>query len=273
MLLVGDASYDGKNYLGLGENDLVPTKVIWTNTFETASDEWLGDVNGDGLAEVAVGRLPVRTLQQAQAMVAKIVSYAGNFQDGALLVADRNDGFDFEAATGTVKSLLPAGMRTDQVIRSQTDDTTANRAIIDAINRGPKLVNYAGHGSASVWRGNLLTNDSVGLLTNQQALPVIISMTCLNGLFNDPRSNSLGESLLLSERGGAIAVWASSAQTVPYGQALMDQEFIRQLFQGTSAKNQPLTLGEAVARAKAAIGDPDVRRSWILLGDPMLRIR
>ncbi|HKQ06176.1 MAG TPA: C25 family cysteine peptidase, partial [Blastocatellia bacterium] len=273
VLLVGDASYDGKNYLGLGENDLVPTKVMWTNTFETATDDWLGDVNGDGLADVPVGRLPVRTLQQAQAMVDKIISYDSNHQDGALLVADRNDGFDFESATGTVKSLLPADMRTEQVIRSQTDDATANRAIIDAINRGPKLVNYAGHGSASVWRGNLLTNDSVPLLTNQQALPVVVSMTCLNGLFNDPRSNSLGESLLLSERGGAIAVWASSAQTVAYGQAQMNQELIRQLFQGASGMNQSLTLGEAISRAKAAVSDADVRRSWILLGDPMLRLR
>src|SRR5262249_20781444 len=46
VMLVGDASYDPKNYLGLGDNDLVPTKLIWTNTFETASDDWLGDVNG-----------------------------------------------------------------------------------------------------------------------------------------------------------------------------------------------------------------------------------
>ena len=75
VLLVGDASSDGKNYLGLGENDLVPTRLVWTKTFETASDDWLGDVNGDGLAEVALGRLPVRTLQQAQTVSNKIVSY------------------------------------------------------------------------------------------------------------------------------------------------------------------------------------------------------
>ncbi|HJQ27235.1 MAG TPA: C25 family cysteine peptidase, partial [Blastocatellia bacterium] len=124
-----------------------------------------------------------------------------------------------------------------------------------------------------VWRGSLLTVDSVPLLTNQQALPVVISMTCLNNLFNDPRAASLGESLLLWERGGAVAVWASSAQTVPQGQALMNQEFIRQLFQTASIKSQPITLGEAARRAKAAVGDSDVRRSWVLLGDPLMRIK
>ncbi|HKQ05662.1 MAG TPA: C25 family cysteine peptidase, partial [Blastocatellia bacterium] len=275
VLLVGDASYDGKNYLGLGENDLVPTKVMWTNTFETATDDWLGDVDGDGLADVAVGRLPVRTLQQAQAMVDKIISYEqGMPTSGVLLVADLAAEYDFEVASQAVELSLPAETPVQEVFRSRMDDVTANRAIIDAINRGPKLVNYAGHGSASVWRGNLLTNDSVGLLTNQQALPVVVSMTCLNGLFNDPRSNSLGESLLLSERGGAIAVWASSAQTVAGAQELVDQEMIRQLFSASAAKtDQRLTIGEAIMRAKAIAQDEAVIKSWTLLGDPLLRLR
>jgi hypothetical protein len=273
LVLVGDASYDPKNYLGFGEWDLVPTKLVWTNTFETASDEWLGDVNGDGLSEVAVGRLPVRTVQEAQALVNKIIGYRPATTEGALLVADRNDGFDFETATTTVMGLLPAGMRSQPIYRSLMDDQTAARAIIEGVNRGPKLVNYAGHGSASVWRGNLLTSDSVAEMTNGAALPVVISMTCLNGLFNDPYSTSLAEALLLSAQGGAIAVWASSGQTGPSSQAVMNQEFLRQLFSGLNQKGQGLTLGEAVARAKAAVGDLNVRRSWILFGDPLMQIR
>ncbi len=273
VLLVGDASYDGKNYLGLGEWDLVPTKVVWTNTFETASDDWLADVNGDGVPEMAVGRLPVRTPEEATRVIAKITGYRNNQTDGALLVADRNEGFDFETASNTVKGLLPAGMAVRQIFRAQMDDATASQAIINAVNRGPKLVNYAGHGSSSIWRGNLLTTDSVSQMTNQQALPMVISMTCLNGLFNDPHASSLGETLLLSAQGGAIAVWASSAQTTAGGQAVMNQEFIRQLFQGVGPKGQSLTLGEAAMRAKAAVGDLDIRKSWILLGDPMMVIR
>jgi hypothetical protein len=274
VLLVGDASYDPKNYVGLGENDLVPTKAVWTNTFEAASDDWLADMNGDGIADFAIGRLPVRTAAQAQTVVSKIVSYEQAVRtEGALLVADLAEEYDFEAASLAVEQTLPAGMAAQEIYRSRMDDATASKAILDAINRGPKLVNYAGHGSSSLWRGNLLTTDSVGQLTNQQALPMVISMTCLNGLFNDPRASSLGETLLLSERGGAIAVWASSAQTTAGGQAVMNQEFIRQLFNGTDAKGQSLTLGEAAARAKAAVGDIDIRKSWILLGDPTMRIK
>ncbi len=276
VLLVGDASSDAKNYLGLGENDLVPTRLVWTNTFETASDDWLGDVNGDGLADVALGRLPVRTLGQAQTVVTKIISYEqGMPTSGALIVADTAGEYDFEVASQSVEQELPAGTPVQEVFRSQMDDTTANRAIIDAINRGPKLVNYAGHGSMSVWRGSLLTVDSVPLLTNQQALPVVISMTCLNNLFHDPRATSLGESLLLWERGGAVAVWASSAQTLARSQELINQEVVRQLFinSGGFRGGQRQTIGEAILHAKAISPDAAVIRSWVLLGDPLLRLR
>jgi Peptidase family C25 len=274
VLLVGDASYDPKNYLGLGENDLVPTKVIWTNTFKTASDDWLADNNGDGIADLAIGRLPVRTVAQAQTVVSKIVSYEQATQtNGVVMVADLAGEYDFEAASLAVEQTLPVGMSVQEIYRSRMDDGTASQAIINAINRGPKLVNYAGHGSSSVWRGNLLTTDSVGLLTNQQALPVVISMTCLNGLFNDPRVNSLSETLLLSAQGGAIAVWASSAQTVAGAQELVDQEMVRQLFNGTNTKGQSLTIGEAAMRAKAVAHNEAVIQSWILLGDPLVRLR
>jgi hypothetical protein len=274
LLLVGDASYDPKDYTGLGDWDLVPTKQVWVNTMETASDEWLGDVNGDGLAEVAVGRLPVRTAQQAQALVTKIVSYAQSAQtQGALLVADTPGEYDFEAASNAIEQLIPADTHVQKVYRRLTDDQTASRAIIEAVNRGPKLVNYAGHGSASVWRGNLLTINSVAQMSNGQALPVVVSMTCLNGMFIDPYTTSLGEALLLSGQGGAIAVWASSAQTVAGAQELVNQEMVRQLLNGVGGKGRPLTIGEAIQRAKAVALDESVTRSWILLGDPMTVVR
>jgi len=208
-------------------------------------------------------------------VINKIVTYEqGMPTSGALVVADFAGEYDFEAASQAVEHNLPAGTPVQEIFRSRMDDVTANRAIIDAINRGPKLVNYAGHGSAGVWRGSLLTNDSIPLLTNQQALPVVISMTCLNGLFNDPRSNSLGESLLLWERGGAVAVWASSAQTVAGAQELVNQEMVRQLFSaGITKGSQRLTIGEAIMRAKAIADNAAVIQSWVLFGDPLLRLR
>jgi len=48
----------------------------------------------------------------------------------------------------------------------------------------------------------------------------------------------------------------------------MNQELYRQLF-----GSRGLRLGDAIKSAKAAISDGDVRRSWILLGDPTMRLR
>src|SRR5205085_1141966 len=88
VLLVGDASLDPKNYLGLGDSDLVPTKLIDTASMETASDGWLADLDGDGIEDLAVGRLPVRTAAEAEAAVSKIINYEQSAPpDGVLLVA------------------------------------------------------------------------------------------------------------------------------------------------------------------------------------------
>ena len=64
-----------------------------------------------------------------------------------------------------------------------------------------------------------------------------------------------------------MAVWTSSGLTEPEGQFPMNKELMRLLFNGKG-----LTLGEATT-AKAAITDQDVRRSWILFGDPTTRLK
>ena len=93
-------------------------------------------------------------------------------------------------------------------------------------------------------------------------------MTCLNGFFQAPYAETLAEALLLSSNGGAIGVWTSSGLTEPDKQAVMNQEFLRLLFgQGS------ITLGEAAARAKASVTDQDVRRTWILFGDPTTKFK
>jgi hypothetical protein len=271
VLFVGDASFDARNYLGAGDSDFVPTKLIDTSYLETASDDWFADFNDDGLAEMFVGRLPVRTPSETAALVSKIVGYdsksviAGR---SVLLVADRNDGFSFEQASEQLRTFIPPGVGVHEIFRGRMDDAAAKKQLIEAINSGKSVVNYIGHGSTNVWR-DLFTDDDVRSLNNRQRLPLFVTMTCLNGFFHDPVTGSLGEGLLKSERGGAIAVWASSGLTDPASQIAMNQQAYRLLFDATAR----FTLGEVTARAKSAVADRDVRRTWILLGDPTSRLR
>jgi Peptidase family C25 len=97
-----------------------------------------------------------------------------------------------------------------------------------------------------------------------------VTMTCLNGYFHDAALDSLAEALLHADGGGAVAVWAPSGITGPSGQSVMNQELFRWVFSERDSPGAPLRLGEAVVRAKAAVGDDDVRRTWILLGDPSM---
>jgi len=160
----------------------------------------------------------------------------------------------------TVQSINRADVGNDDVMRGQ---------IVNALNQGPLLVNYYGHGSVRVWTGDgLLNTDMAANLTNTNRLSVFVMMTCLNGYFQDAATDSLGEALLKTD-GGAVAVWASSGMTAPIDQWTMNEELYRLLFKAGRA---PL-LGEAVRQAKSAISDADVRRTWVLFGDPAMRLR
>ena len=273
VLFVGDASYDPRNYLGFGYLDLVPSKLLETDYMETASDDYLADFDGDNLPEMGVGRLPARTALEASNFVSKIVGYEHSSPEGVLLVADRNNGYDFESASSNVRQLIPPGVAVQEIMRGRTDDATAHSRIVNAINRGPRIVNYIGHGSTRAWAGGLLRAEDGPGLTNEQGPALVVAMTCLNGTFQRPDIDILAESLLKSERGGAVAVWASSGFALAGRQAPMNRELFRLIFDGDRAAGQRLTLGEATARAKAATSDVDVRRTWILFGDPSMRLK
>jgi hypothetical protein len=269
VLLVGDASFDPKNYLGFGDFDFVPTKLIDTSYLETASDDWFVDLSNDGLPEMAIGRLPVRTVEEAGIVISKIIGYERTgARNEALVVADMNDGFNFERTTEEIRSLLPAYLPVARIFRGDfLSDDQAKQRVLSGINQGPLLVNFIGHGSVEIWRGILSSDDADGLV-NGLRLPFFVSMTCLNGFFHDVGTESLAEALLKAKQGGAIAVWTSSGLTEPGGQAAMNKEVIRLLF-----GRESLTLGEVAAKAKFSAGDEDVRKTWILFGDPTTRLK
>ena len=117
----------------------------------------------------------------------------------------------------------------------------------------------------------MLTNELASGLENRDRLPVFVMMTCLNGYFNDPVLESLAESLVTAENGGAVAAWTSTGLTVPAEQVLLNRKLYELLF--TNVQTQSPALGDAIMRAKASVTDVDIRRTWILLGDPTMKLK
>ena len=272
VLLMGDASFDPRNYLGRGDFDLVPTKLLDTQYMETASDDWFADFKASGFAEMSVGRLPVRGTDEATRMIAKIINYeSASNSDGALIVSDSNSGFNFEDAGDQLRALIPGNVKVEQIDRGQLGTAAAKKALLDSINRGQRVVNYFGHGSVENWRDNLLTSAEARGLTNGNRLPLFVVMSCLNGYFQDTALDSLAESLMKAERGGAIAVWASSGMTLPSGQLPLNQRLYKLIFDVNQSQGR--LLGEVTLNAKSTISDGDIRQTWILFGDPMTRLR
>jgi uncharacterized repeat protein (TIGR01451 family) len=271
LLMVGDASVDPRNFLGQGSFDFVPTKVVPTAQLKTSSDGWFTDFNSTGQEQIATGRLPVRTLSEATAVVNKILAYesqsAGTWSSTALLVADQNIGADFQTESSTIAGVLPPQITISSL--NVADPVADHTTLVDEVNAGKLLVNYLGHGSVDVWStGGLFTASDAQSLTNGSMAPFFINMDCLNGFFHDVYQTSMAEQLLLNSQGGAIAVWASSGLTEPGPQFGMDEALMQYLFT-TPAQ----TIGEATKNAKQGITDPDVRRTWMLFGDPSMKLK
>jgi hypothetical protein len=271
VLLVGDGSLDPRNYLGFGNADFVPAKLLGASLLETVSDHWLADFDDDGVPELALGRLPVRTATQAADAIAKIVNFTpGTPLRGALLVSDRTDrdGNDFQEASRELAGSLSGALSVQMINRNDGTAEEVRGRIVQAINQGPLVVNYLGHGSVGVWTGDgLLRTQDAGALANQGRLSLFVMAACLNGYYVDPLQASLGEAVLLNPLAGAVAVISSSALTSPFAQMALNRQLYRSLF-----AEQAQTLGEALNSAIAATIDPDVRRSYVLFGDPTMKL-
>jgi uncharacterized repeat protein (TIGR01451 family) len=274
LLLNGRASLDPRNYLGFGNLDLVPTRIVQSTSLMTASDDWFSDFTGSGMPTIPTGRLPVGTVEEAATVVGKIATYEGQSTNGpwtanALMVADKSDTENFTQDSQTVQAKLPASMQVTDVFVDTVGTAQAPADILNAINSGQVLVNYLGHGSEEQWSGsNIFDTTSVTSLTNGSQLPVFLIMDCLNGFFQDISAQPLGVSLLLASNGGAVAVLASSGLNQPPPQNTLDALVVQN---AVSAKGT--TLGDAIVTAKSHISDLDVRRTFVLFGDPAMQVK
>ena len=268
VLLAGDGSYDPRDYLGRGGN-LVPVALVDTGVFETASDDWFVDFDGDGVGELAIGRLPASSKDELAVMVNKILRYevAERQPVRALLVADEPLLEAFSRVNEALVEQLPAGSFAEYIDVEREGVAPARARLLAELARGWDLVHYSEHGTVDRWRNGVLrASDAPALPVTAQ--PWLLTMAnCLSGIFQEPLLAGLGEQLLRAP-GGAAMVWASTGSTAAPPQERLLAAFLAHAYGAPAAR-----VGDAVRAAKAAVSNSDVRRTWVLLGDPTMRLR
>nr|HQU94385.1 C25 family cysteine peptidase [Pyrinomonadaceae bacterium] len=285
VLLIGDGHYDSKNYDSgdVGYWNMIPSRIVDTLYMETGSDEALSDFNKDGLAEIPIGRIPARDGAAVTTMLNKTITWeaslnANSMNRGVLFAHDWPDGYDFKAMSDRVMSNLPAAVPklsisqtspTGQAdIIAAVNETDGGTTLAPGPNAGQYLLNYTGHGTTGVWRNTgFFSYQQAPLLTNGNYPSLMVSLTCLNAYFMS-NNDSFSEAMVKAP-GGAVAVWASTGETTPDVQEVMGTRFYLKLGEGSIPR-----IGDLIADAKGPLpAGADVRLSWALIGDPMLKVR
>ena len=268
LFLVGDATSDYQNYLGLAPANIVPAPMVAVSfSGETVSDARLADVDGDGRPDLAVGRWPIDSAAAVESLVARTLAYEkGTAVNTAIFAADATEGqFATMAQRLGQESGLPEAATT-----LLTGPTAAE--VVARWNEGAWLTTYVGHGSLAQWgKDNIFTLEAVNDLKNATP-PIVVQLTCLTGLFTQPDQTSLSE-VMLTHKNGPVLLVAATSLTLSTSQEPFAASLLSHL-QDTAV----LRIGDAFQAAKISLAtdsNTDLREisdTFTLFGDPTAHI-
>ena len=291
LTLIGDGHWNMKGLnpaLYGAAPDYIPPYLAFVDLWlgEVPVDMRYGDLDGDGLPEVAVGRLTANSLAEANVVVGKIVSYdetfrAADWQRRALFVADNADGAgNFpELSNEIIANYLPSDLTVKQAYlpgSPSPEQILATRKVIsDTIQSGVWLVQYTGHGAVQYWAGeSLLPVQDIAGFKNGDKLPISMTFLCLDGYFAyPPQSNkqSIAELMQRQQGGGWVAAIAPSGEGVT-----PDQQAFRKILMTVMFKENVREIGKALDEAKRDYAGQNGARYLIetmtLFGDPAMRL-
>lgn len=283
VVLLGDGTYDPKDYLATGVRSQVPVKSSRTQFLWTASDPWFAAINGDDLLpDVAIGRLPAASVEEVRSLVGKILAYERKLSetelpqlsDGIVLVTDNPDtAGDFDSDADEIASTILDGQNVQKIYLSELGTSATRTAIVNAFEEGSSLMSYTGHGTIHLWaQENLFNVGQVDSLSPQTRQPLLLTINCLNGYFHFPYRDSLSEELVKAEDKGVIAAFSPTGLSFN-GPA---HRFHKALLQNIVTQRHE-RLGDAILASQttyAATGAlPELLTIYHLLGDPGLRLR
>lgn len=299
VLFLGDGHFDYRNYT-TEEEIIVP---VWEtensiNRIDSyVSDDYYALVMGtDTRVDLATGRIPVLTLEEANTVVDKIIGYETQselepWKNRITFVAD--DGYTSFADTDRsqhtsqsegLASKLPAEYEQDKIyiVSYRTENTAQGRrkpeaaeAIIDRINEGTLIINYTGHGAHDIWAHEriFISDVTIPQLTNDDRLTFVSAATCTFGLYDMPGVRSGNEQLMLEERGGSIGGLSAPRVVFSNENNNFNSEFFKHLLnEGREEDGRAKPLGEAIYAAKQRYHGYAGYLKFHLFADPALRL-
>jgi Peptidase family C25 len=315
VALVGDGTADPLGYTRHGDANLIPPYLAMVDLWvgETACETCYAQLDGDDplsdtLPDLVLGRLPVKSVAELQALVAKIIGYetAGGGMDWrsrAVFVADNYrdannlpDGAgDFAAFADAGAATLPQGVEAQRLYYDpsparpaqpwrEPNAAAAYTRTLELLNAGAGLVTYVGHSHQWQWAVTDATTQPsylLGLydaddLTNAGRPFVLLEMTCLTAAFQTPAysGTTIDERLLLAP-GGAVAVWGPTGLGVAHGHDALQHGFHTALWDAPPMTAQIGVLAAAGYLELFSNGGccQDALHTFALLGDPLTPAR
>ncbi len=307
LLLFGDGTFDARDIYGLGGN-FIPTyqKESYNPVEAYPSDDYFTLLDSqnpndplDGNLSIAVGRLPVKTQEEAAAAVDKIIHYdsskevLGDWRNRLIFVGDDNDrspGFSdidhyedadeiAEALNDTIRQLNLEKIYLDAFPQESTPGgeriPLATEQLNKSIFKGALAVTYLGHGGPKGWAQERVLNitDILGW-SNYDQMPIFITATCSFTGYDDPTFTTAGEEAFLTRKGGAIALMTTVRAVYASSNVRMTENALDYMFVRSNNSEVP-TIGEAFQRGKNDVsGNFNINnsRKFALIGDPSMKI-
>ncbi|MCW8849601.1 MAG: type IX secretion system sortase PorU, partial [Melioribacteraceae bacterium] len=296
VLLFGDGDFDYYDLLGKGLN-FIPTfqsseSLHEINSYST--DDYYSRISGsDKLADIAIGRLTINSMEQAAVVVDKIIGYEtsplkGLWRNRITLLAD--DGLTSETNDGAIhtrqseelsNSYIPKSFDRNKIYLSnyQTVNTGLGRrkpdcnvAIIDAINNGTLIFNYVGHGNPDVLAHEIVFDRGVSIpqMRNKE-LFFLTAATCDFGKYDNPNVSSGAEEMLLLENAGMIGGVCAIRPVYSGQNDALNKVFYNYLFGLTDSNGISLPIGVAYQKLKEQKTLSNDEK-FHLFSDPALRL-
>jgi hypothetical protein len=267
VLLVGDGAQVDTPYASGGSAD--PTYSLLAGS--------------DHYPDIMVGRFSAETTAQVDTQVERTIEYETNattsqdwFWKGMGVASNQGPGddgeYDNEHLDNIRLDLLAYGYT--EVDRIYDPTATAGQ-VTTALNAGRGIVNYTGHGSTTSWGTTGFSNSNVNVLVNDNMLPFICSVACVNGQFDG--YTCFGEAWLRAthngEPTGAIGAYMSSINQSWNPPMRAQDEFVDRYTSETySALGTLLYAGSCNMMDVYGTGGESMFDTWILFGDPSLRV-